>query len=220
MFLDPDGTGLVSLPGRDGSTPPPLPPAGTPYGGSTMGSLGPPTMDAAGLLQPDTPLLLVRPTEQWTSRGSQFRRLLVSLDGSEGSEMVLRYTRALSRGFESDIILLCVPETESEAPTLERYVARVASALNERGHRCRTLVTGSEPASTIVEVSQAEEADLIMMATRGRGAHPDRTNLGSVADQVVNATQVPLFLAPIRGTPTRGLAARDRALSGVDRASA
>ena len=167
----------------------------------------------------DTPVLLLRPTEQWTSRGSQFQRLLVGLDGSEGAEVVLRYARALARHFESEVILLGVPETESEAPTLERYVARVASALDGRGYQCRTLVTGSEPASTIVEVSQTEDADLIMMATRGRGARPGLSDLGSVADRVVQATQVPVFLAPIRRPATgRADAAVREDVAGLDRA--
>ena len=35
-----------------------------------------------------TPVLLIRPTEEWRSRRTEFKRLLVNLDGSPGAEKV------------------------------------------------------------------------------------------------------------------------------------
>lgn len=148
----------------------------------------------------DTPVLLVRPTDRWKSRTAQFRRLLVSLDGSEGAEAVLRFVRAVARKFESEIILLSVPETDAEQETLERYLTQVATALQTRGYKVRTLITGSSPARTIVDTAVGEKADLIMMATRGRGAHVRDTSLGTVTDRVVQHTAVPVFVVPILST--------------------
>ncbi|MBL8998576.1 MAG: universal stress protein [Gemmatimonadetes bacterium] len=148
----------------------------------------------------DTPLLLVRPTDRWTSRSVQFRRLLVSLDGSEGAEAVLRFVRALARRFESEIVLLSVPEKDTEKETLERYLTQVATALQTRGYKCRVLITGSTPARTIVEAAMSERADLIVMATRGRGARETDSDLGTVTDRVVQHTQVPVMVVPIRRT--------------------
>ena len=41
---------------------------------------------------------------------TQFRRLLVSLDGSESAESVLPYVRAMAKTFDSKVVLLADPE--------------------------------------------------------------------------------------------------------------
>ena len=83
--------------------------------------------------QTELPVLLIRPTDAWTSRATAFRKLLVCLDGSEGSEEVLPWARILARHFGSAILLLTVPEAESEVPRLEQYLESVAAALRDLG---------------------------------------------------------------------------------------
>jgi nucleotide-binding universal stress UspA family protein len=61
----------------------------------------------------DLPVLLIRPSEAWTSRVTAFRKLLVYLDGSEGAEEVLPWARLLARHFRSELVLLTVPEARS-----------------------------------------------------------------------------------------------------------
>jgi hypothetical protein len=106
--------------------------------------------------QSEIPILLIRPTEEWRSRRTQFIRLLVGLDGSSAAEQVLRYARALARKFGSEILVLGVPEADSEESSLREYVEKVADALRARSLRARALVTGSGPARTLVAVSEAE----------------------------------------------------------------
>lgn len=148
----------------------------------------------------DIPVLLIRPTEEWTSRGSRFRRLLVCLDGSESAETVLPYVRAMARIFDSDVLLLTVPETETETPRLRQYLDSVVQALGQHEVRARALVMGSGATNTIVAVSQTEKVDLVMMATRGRGSLAAYDSVGSVAEAVVSATLCPVFVAPARAT--------------------
>lgn len=145
------------------------------------------------------PILMLRLTDDWRSRRTQFKRLLVALDGSAGSESILRYARALARRFESEIVLLSVPEADSELTSIRRYLENVAAALQRRGLRVRVMVTGSGPAQTLAAISESEEADLIMMATRGRGAAASQTDVGSVAARVVQIAPCPVFLSPVRG---------------------
>ncbi len=149
----------------------------------------------------DTPVLLLRPTDDPRSRTSRFHKLLVALDGSSGAEAVLRYARALAKLFDSEIHLLSIPESETETPMLETYLKNVAEALIERGYSCQWQVGGSGPSRTIVEVAETEDIDLILMATRGRRAQPDAAELGSVTDQVARDTPVPLFVVPVRTPP-------------------
>ncbi len=143
-----------------------------------------------------TPVLLLRPAERWQTRTTRFKRLLVSLDGSEAAEKILPYARALADAFGSEIVLLSVPESDAEQPKIQHYLETVGNALSERGYNARALVTGSGAVRTILEVSQSEAADLIMMATHGRGNVERRAAVGSVADRVVDAANCPVFLAP------------------------
>jgi nucleotide-binding universal stress UspA family protein/predicted membrane protein len=145
-----------------------------------------------------TPVLLIRPTEEWRSRRTHFTRLLVSLDGSQSAERVLRYARTIARKFQSEILLLAVPEADSEEPKLRKYTESVAAALRTNGFLVRSIVTGSGPARTIVSVSESEGVDLIMLATHGRGGLVRHVPIGSVADRIIQITQVPVFLVPAR----------------------
>ncbi|UCC45027.1 MAG: universal stress protein, partial [Candidatus Zixiibacteriota bacterium] len=146
----------------------------------------------------DTPILMIRPTEAWASRTTQFRRLLVSLDGSESAESVLPYVRAMAKAFHSEVALLAVPESEVETSGLENYLTSVAEALQGRGFKVEFMVKGSGSARTILEVSLEEGFDLIMMATRGRGSTAPHDEVGSVAERVIESTTCPVFVVPVR----------------------
>ncbi len=150
--------------------------------------------------QTDLPVLLVRPTEAWTSRTTAFQKLLVCLDGSEGSEEVLPWARIISRHFGSQMVLITVPEAESEVPRLEQYLGSVAAALRNIGFAAEVRVTGSGAVQTITAVAASEGCDLIMMATRGRGAPDDiDTEVGSVTERVVQAAHCPVFAVTVLG---------------------
>lgn len=159
------------------------------------------------------PVLLVRPAPEEDGKAPRFQKLLVTLDGSEFAERVLPYAKAIAAPFGSEILLLSVPEvpeaamfgamadvveelrvqTEAQA---RQYLEDVASALREDGLNAQALVTGSGPARTIVAVSESEAADLIMLATHGRGGL-DRLFMGSVAERVMQHTRCPVFLVPV-----------------------
>lgn len=152
------------------------------------------------------PLLVLRPTDDWKSTRSRFKRLLVPLDGSESAEQVLPYVRALAGRFGSEILLLSVPEgSESEAygTTIQRYLEGIAGELKGKGLKARWMATGSGPARTIVSVSDSESIDLIMMVTHGRGGldRMDRVKVGSVTDGVIQATVCPVFVVSARRGP-------------------
>ncbi len=148
-----------------------------------------------------TPTLLIRPTDNWRSRRTRFKRILVALDGSESSEIVLPYIRAFANEFDSKVLLFSVPEgSESEdyAETIQQYLDDIAATLKEEGVDVITLVAGSGPARTIVALSEEEKVDLIMMTSHGRGG-TDRADihLGSVTDRVVQKTPCPVFIVPL-----------------------
>jgi nucleotide-binding universal stress UspA family protein len=159
------------------------------------------------------PVLLLRPAELSTEVPPQINKVLVTLDGSSFSERVLPYAKTLAQAIDGEILLLTVPEVpepemygpmydaveelrhKAEA-NAERYLHGVANGLREEGANVRAIITGSRPATTIVEVAEQEHADLIMLATHGRGGM-QRLMVGSVADRVVHHAGCPVFLVPV-----------------------
>ncbi|HSG41800.1 MAG TPA: universal stress protein [Anaerolineales bacterium] len=158
------------------------------------------------------PTLVIRPVETAKVIAPSFKKVLVTLDGSEFAERVLPFVRA-STSFESEIVLLSIPEIPEaqefgavveEIRTLRQesekksrlYLESIAAALKEDGIHTRVVVTGSRPAETILSVMEDENVDLLMMSTHGRGGL-DRLLVGSVAERIVQNTSRPVFLLPI-----------------------
>ena len=79
---------------------------------------------------------------------------------------------------------------------MRRYLKAVATSLNGHGRNVRTIITGSYPARIIVDVGRREGADLILLTSQGRGGL-DLILMGSVAQQVVQFTDSPVFFVPI-----------------------
>jgi nucleotide-binding universal stress UspA family protein len=88
-------------------------------------------------------------------------------------------------------------QTESQQDNLRQYLETMALSLRAAGVPTKTLVVGSSPGYTIVEVAKSEAVNLIMLATHGRGGFA-RLMLGSVADTVVRHARQPVFLVPVR----------------------
>ncbi|MCO5189495.1 MAG: universal stress protein [Anaerolineae bacterium] len=153
--------------------------------------------------QTSTPVLLVRPTVAWRSRWSQFKRLLVALDGSQNAEYILPYAVSFALHFDSEIILLSVPSGQEDAissahsESIRTYLEHILDVVRAQNIEAQAIVTGSSAASTIIDVCEDEEADLIMMTTHGFSGL-DRFMLGSVAERVIQHTIAPVFLLPSR----------------------
>ena len=79
---------------------------------------------------------------------------------------------------------------------MRKYLYEVAKSLRKDGLTVRTIVTGSSPARDLVDVGKREGVDLIMISSQGRGGL-DLLLMGSVAQQVVQLTDTPVFILPI-----------------------
>jgi nucleotide-binding universal stress UspA family protein len=148
------------------------------------------------------PVLMVKPGTWGQSHSHSFEKLLVALDGSTAAEQVLPFTQIMATHFQSEILLLSVPDDllgENQHDNLNRYLTDVAEWFEKDGLVVRTNVTGSTPAHTIVGFADSHAVDLIMLATRGLGGR-DRLMFGSVADTVIRNTSKPVFLVPIHPT--------------------
>ena len=138
--------------------------------------------------------------------------LLVPLDGSELAEEALLSAELLAQTFDSRLTLLRVVEppvyppygygyTYSYVPSSDGaelgearlYLEDQVARLHEPLKRAETKVAVGEPARAIAETARVQQADVIVMATHGRGGLR-RLILGSVATSTLRQTTVPLLL--------------------------
>ena len=161
----------------------------------------------------DIPVLLVQVFESGPPEAPHVNRILAALDGSAFSAEVLPYTRFFGKVFGSEVMLISVPAVPESgkyrAPSsvmqsirkqaesnMRKYLKEVAASLRQDGIKVRTIVTGSYPGRTVVDVGKREGVDLILMTSQGRGGL-DLLFMGSVAQQVVQLTDSPVFIVPI-----------------------
>jgi nucleotide-binding universal stress UspA family protein len=185
---------------------------------STVGKSGNPHWLSGGISsklmrQITTPVLLVQMKDQQAVVPPKMNRILVSLDGSILAENTLPYARAFAKAFNSEIILLAVPQVPEvksyRAPdqaieqirnqmesTMDNFLEAVARSLREDGLEVRSVTKGSLPVRTIVSVGAEEDVDLIMLTSRGRGGI-ERLFMGSVAESVVAESDKAVLMVPV-----------------------
>ena len=141
-----------------------------------------------------------------------YQRILVPLDGSEFSEMVLPHAERLARALNVEIVLLHVdihtsPDCDPHIPALEpiieelrrkiaaekAYLDRICSKMEDKGVRATYLLREGDVVATILETAEIMEADLIAMSTHGRTGVL-RLPPGSVAEKVVHESKIPVLL--------------------------
>jgi nucleotide-binding universal stress UspA family protein len=160
------------------------------------------------------PVLLVRPETDVQPRdeGSEppFRHILIPLDGSPLAERIIGYATRLGTLVGASYTLVRVVQPTTPAPgtratsdedetehrrEARRYLAVMAERLQDAGHRVTrtSVLVDPVPATAIPGFARAVGADLIALATHGRGGL-SRAILGSVADKLLRSSPVPVLL--------------------------
>jgi nucleotide-binding universal stress UspA family protein len=143
-----------------------------------------------------------------------FSKILVPLDGSELSELSLRYMEELAANFNSEVKLVYVCETaELEYRHMhELYIQKIAERVRrniktyntgetEIKAKINTVVLDGEPADEIVEYSEKNEISIIIMVSHGRsGLVP--WSIGSTADRIIHRTDKPVLMIRANTTDT------------------
>jgi nucleotide-binding universal stress UspA family protein len=164
------------------------------------------------------PLLLVRVGEQdqakWWQPPMQCRRILVPLDGSPMAEQILPTVTTVAQALSTELILFQVSivhvsgwmtgewylPLQGALDTAEKdaqaYLSAVAGRLEDQGLDVTTATSIGSVATCILEYAEANHVDLIAMCTHGRTGLA-RWALGSVADRVLRAGDIPILL--VRG---------------------
>lgn len=163
-----------------------------------------------------------------------FKKIVVPLDGSELSESVFPWVRTLAKKeSDSEVLLLRTFEPPSTVYLLPELAVPTSNFLSDdflsgqlldylvkqgeklEGCRVETKITIGEAAAEIL--AEGEKADLIVMASHGRGGL-GRWLMGSVATKVVRGASVPVLVVGgkvLEETPPRQ-AALQRVVVPVD----
>ena len=143
-----------------------------------------------------------------------FERILVAVDGSEGSKKALRLAATLQQTCDSELLILTVfrhhslleasmsmvrpddPENLDDA--MRGYAKEVAEeakkiAAETGASRVRAFVKGGQPARTIVKFGEEHKADLIVVGSRGQGDMQGFL-LGSVSHKVTSLAAMPVMV--------------------------
>ena len=138
-----------------------------------------------------------------------YKRILLTLDGSELAEQALPHAVAHTKHFQAESILLRVlkPLAENlnllvalvmsaEETTRElvcEYLEQVAAGVREIGISVRVVTVDGYPHEEIVRFAEIEQVDLIVICTRGQSGL-NRWLMGSVADRVMRGVSIPVLL--------------------------
>jgi nucleotide-binding universal stress UspA family protein len=150
-----------------------------------------------------------------------YRMILVPLDGSGRAEAILPHVESLAAAHESKVIFLRVlepsraiidphetmvsvhvEEIKRQEAEAKAYLAARQGEFRERHIEAETRLAHGPVAATIVNVAASEGADLIAMASHGRGGLA-RAFYGSVAAGVLQRIDRPLLLVRSRPVEVR-----------------
>lgn len=132
------------------------------------------------------------------------------MDGSDLAESVFVHATELTARLDLQVTLLhvCSPEERALIPMCRGYVEQVAETLEyqsravgetigtdtrHNGARVHGEVVMGHAAEEIARYADGNDMDIIMMATHGRSGI-GRWAIGSVADKVLHASRVPVWL--------------------------
>jgi nucleotide-binding universal stress UspA family protein len=158
----------------------------------------------------DMPVFLGRAYPEPAKAPAGLKHLLAPLDGSQLAEQALPYAEHLARSGPAEVTLLYV-EPAQEVATLSRnpraslreanrkdvevYLDSIKSGLAGAGVQVQTKTRIGHPAEQITDEAEEESVDLIVISSHGRTGLA-RWALGSVADQVLHASPVPVLVIP------------------------
>lgn len=118
------------------------------------------------------------------------RRVVVPLDGSAISEQALRVAAMVARRTGATLRLAHVREGDDEAGG---YPTGLAASPDLQGIDVHVAVLTGEVRQALMQDAQAWDADLMIMTSRGHGGLK-RAILGSVADELVRQSRIPVLL--------------------------
>jgi nucleotide-binding universal stress UspA family protein len=143
------------------------------------------------------PMLTIRGTKKPSTRPPSLRRILVTTDFSEGTDIALAYAFSLAQESQARVTLLHVLNDQA-ADLLDAVRLRLEKMIPDQVRDWsdpQARVDRGNPFRVILDILNTEKIDLLVMNIHGKGML-DRALLGSTAERVVRAAECPVLLIP------------------------
>lgn len=127
--------------------------------------------------------------------------ILLTLDGSGAAEVAIEYGKLLARCFSANLLLYHVDTQpnvelpEGDLPTPQQYLSQMAESIRAEGISADFHIAQGLAALAIINHSESNHYDLIVMATHGYTGEK-RWALGSVTQKVLYSSHSNLLIIP------------------------
>ncbi len=132
------------------------------------------------------------------------KKILVGFDGSEGSEQALNKAMMLIEEYGELILLAIIPSPRDKAfvdigaydklkRRAENLISGAIADIGEHEFTIRGLVEEGDAAAKIIDVSNREKVDLIVLGSKG-ASEIGGYLIGSVANKVVQYAHKPVMV--------------------------
>jgi nucleotide-binding universal stress UspA family protein len=151
------------------------------------------------------PLLLATPQREDAAEPAA-KKIFVPLDGSELADKVLDQAKALARELDGELVLFSAVwvepvdnplaytrDLDAFSKMADDMLKAREEELSKEGVKASSFSQRGEAATLILEAAEECGADMIAMTTHGRTG-VSRWLLGSVAERVLRASPLPVFL--------------------------
>ena len=132
------------------------------------------------------------------SRSPVFRSIIVPVDGSQLAEGAIPYALAIAERAHSKVRFVLVHPDQYPPLLIEPanvYLKELTQRFRERlGQSLSSIILNGPAAPSLVKHAKEIGADLVVMTTHGRGGL-QRAWLGSVADELIRTSGVPVIVA-------------------------
>jgi len=131
-----------------------------------------------------------------------YKKILVTLDGSEPAEKALPYTVTIAKLKKSSVVLFAVSLTifvDRRDRLFKSYLNDAAEKLKKEGIKAVADTGYGDVPAEIVKYANTNKIDLIIMATHGY-SKAKRGMFGSISQKVLYGTEIPVLLVRSKST--------------------
>ncbi len=141
-------------------------------------------------------------------------KLLVPVDFSDPTEMILKVTRRLAKSLDASVWVVHAAEPEpdfvgydagpevvrgqvaKEMREEHRKLQEYADQLRDAGIKAKAMLVQGPTVDSILEMAEKQESDLIVVGSHGRGMMAEML-MGSVSQGLIRAGQCPVTVVPV-----------------------
>jgi nucleotide-binding universal stress UspA family protein len=138
-----------------------------------------------------------------------FKKMLVVLDGSKNAEVVFNYAQEMAarKNLTLELLHVCTPQEKDQLSMRKAYIEHMAEIIQQKEELIRDqsgikssgqtkgVVVVGYPAEEILKYIEENNIDLLMLSSHGNTGNKI-WSLGSVANKVIHAVKIPVFIVP------------------------